>query len=128
MRTDPVGQPLAGQRLGVGVVGCPQHGDEDLRLPDFTRLPIHQWDGHAAEVHEQLLARPVRLPHYQVAAAPPGPVGIAESGILEAVRVGGLVLLPEQEQRHALAPQLLVDVGPVRQGSPVNGDRRWWRE
>jgi len=41
MRADPVGQPLAGQCLGVGVVGGSQHGDEDLRLPDFTGLPVY---------------------------------------------------------------------------------------
>src|SRR5450756_237330 len=39
--TDPVGEPLSPAGLGVGVAARPQHRDEDLRLPNFTRGAIH---------------------------------------------------------------------------------------
>ena len=42
------------------------------------------------------------------------PVAFAELRVAVAVRVDGAVLLPQQHQRHGLAPQLAVDMRPVR--------------
>jgi len=128
MGPDPVRQGLAGHRLGIGVARRPQHRDEDLGRPDFTGAGVDQRHGLAGEVDEQLLAGPVDLPHHPIAAAPPRLVVPAEPGVLEALGAGGLVLLPQQEQRDAFPPQFLVHRRPLRDRSPGHRYRGRWRE
>jgi hypothetical protein len=123
MGPDPVRQGLAGHRLGIGVARRPQHRDEDLGRPDFTGAGVDQRHGLAGEVDEQLLAGPVDLPHHPIAAAPPRLVVPAEPGVLEALGAAGLVLRPQQEQRHAFPPQFLVHRRPLRDRSPGRGYR-----
>ena len=115
VRRDPVGQLLAGQRLGIGVAAGAEDGHEQLRLPDLAGVRVDDGQGLAGEVDEQLLARTVLLAHDHVEAALPAPVGRAEPGVLVAVGVGRLVFHPEQGERDAGPPQLAVDQGPVGQ-------------
>jgi hypothetical protein len=56
----------------------------------------------------------VIVSHHQVEAALVLPVMLGEPGVLEAVRVLLLVLLPEQLQGHALMPKLAVNAQPFR--------------
>jgi hypothetical protein len=63
-------------------------------------------------VHEQLLA---------------GAVLITEPTVLKALGMSGLVLIPRQGERHALAPQFPMDSGPIRNrsfSSRQRGNRR----
>ena len=110
----PVGQALRPGRLGVGVVRRAQHGDEDLRLAHLAGGAVDDRHRVPGVVDEQLLAGAVLLAHHHVEAPGPGPVALAEPAVLKPVRVDGLVLLPQQRQRHALAPQLPVHRRPVR--------------
>src|SRR5690606_32550488 len=93
------------------------------RLVQLAGARIDHRHGLAGIVHEQLLAGPVVLAHHQVAAPEPLPVALAEPAVLIPVRVTRPVLLPQQEQSHALALELAVDGGPVRHG-PLLGRRR----
>ena len=52
------------------------------------------------------------------------PVTLTELGVDAAVRALGAVLLTRQHQRHRLAPQLAVDVRPVRLSSCFGLDAR----
>lgn len=97
---------------------------EDLRRADLTGVGVGDRHRLPAEIHEQLLARPVGLPHHQIAPAAPGLIAIAKPGILKAVGMRRLVFLPEQEQGYAFAAQLRVNPRPIRRGTLRAGDRR----
>ena len=56
------------------------------------------------------------LAHRRADAAPPRDIQIAEPAVAIAVGLFGPVFLPQQEQRHATAAQLGMDMGPVRHG------------
>ena len=56
MRADPVGQRLRPGRLGVGVAGGAQGGDEDLRCADLAGEPVDHIHRGAGVIDEQLLA------------------------------------------------------------------------
>ena len=114
MGPDPVGQRLGPGRLGVGVAGGAQRGDEHLRLAHLAGPPVDDLDRLAGIVDEQALAGRVRLPHGRRQPALPGAVELAPAAVAIAVRFGGAVLLPQQHERHAGPAQLAVDMGPVR--------------
>jgi hypothetical protein len=59
-------------------------------------------------VDEQLLARPVALPHHRLELFGPLIVVMTELAVAVAIGMGLPVFHPQQAQRHALAPQLLV--------------------
>lgn len=84
---DPVRQRLAEADLGVGVVLCPENGDEDLGVASFPCQAIEHRHSVAGKVHEQLLARRVRLAHGRRHTAAPLAVPVAEPAI--AVASGG---------------------------------------
>ena len=84
-------------------------------------------DRLAREVDEELLARPVLLAHDDVDLSPKGPVEVGELAVAVTVGMVLAVLEPEKLQRHALSPQLDVDVLPVRSG-PDDALGHHWRE
>ena len=110
---NPVGQRLGGEGLGIGVARRPQHGHEQLGRPDLAGGHVGDRQGHAREVHEELLAGPVLLAHDQVEPTRPAPIGLTEPGVAEAVGVALPVLEPQELQGDALAAQLAVDRRPV---------------
>ncbi len=110
----PVRQLLAPGRLDVGVVRRAQHGHEHLGGADFAGAAVGHADGLTGVVDEQALARRVGLPHRRRQLLAPAPVVFAECAVLEAAWLLGLVLLPQQFQRHALAAQFIVHGGPSR--------------
>ena len=115
MGADPVGQRLAEAGLGEGVVRCPQHRDEDLGGTHLPGEPVEHRHGIAGEVHEQLLAGHVGLPHGRRDAVAPFDVEVAEPAVAVAVGMMAAIFLPQQRQRHAAAAQLGVDMPPFRQ-------------
>ena len=122
MGADPVREGLGGDGLGVDVAGRPEGGHEDLGLKGhLVGGPVVDGKGLAREVDEQLLAGPMVLAHDQVDPTPEGAVVVAELGVgVAALRVGLLVLEPQQHEGHAFAAEFLVDVVPVRHG-PLRG-------
>ena len=110
---DPVRQLLGRGRLGVGEAARPEHGDEQLDLPQLPRLPVDQGRPLPGEVDERLLAGAVDLPHRRPQPPRPLPVDPAELGVAVAVGVDPGVLLPQELQRDAGALQLPVDVRTV---------------
>ena len=110
----PVRQLLAPGRFDVGVVRRPQHGHEHLGGADFAAAAVGHADGLAGVVDEQALARCVGLPHRRRQLLVPAPVVLAERAVLVAVRLLGLLLFPQQFQRHALAAQFIVHGRPGR--------------
>lgn len=119
---DPVGQALAPGGFAVGVVGGAQHGDEDGGLADFAGHRVDDGHGRPGVVDEQLLAWGMGLAQAHREAADPVPVVVAEAAVAIAVGVLGLVLLPEQVEGDALAPQFAVHGRPVGFGP---GPIRW---
>lgn len=65
-------------------------------------------DSLAGVVDEQPLARRVGLSHRQRQLLAPAAVVLAECAVLEAIGLLGLVLLPQQLKRDALAAQLVM--------------------
>lgn len=63
MRPNPVGQCLGPGRLGVGVVGGAQHGDEELGGPHGAGGGIADGQRLAGVVDEDLVAGQVGLTH-----------------------------------------------------------------
>lgn len=62
------------------------------------------------------------LPQHRVEVIGPRMVVPAELRVLIAVRGGLFVFLPQELQRHALAPELTMDGRPLRKGSRLD---RW---
>jgi hypothetical protein len=115
VRGDPVQQLLGRERLGIQVIRRAHDRDEQLGAQrDLTGAPVPDRDRLAGEVHEQLLPGLMRLAHGHVDGAAPLPVQAGELAVTVTVRAGLPVLHPQQLQRHALAPQLLVHPGPIR--------------
>src|SRR5215831_10836589 len=98
MNDKPVRQTLCPRRFDIGIVGGPQHGNEQRRLMDFAGLGVYDWDALARIIDKELLSRAMGLPHDQVELAGPGAIRLAEPAVLEALRCGGLVFLPQEEQ------------------------------
>lgn len=105
---DPMDSLLARSGQGECVAGRAQGGDKDVS-------PRAVAQGRAGEIDKQFLARAVCLPHGTLEGLDPAPVVFAVLRVLVGARLGvvGLVLLPQQHQRHALAAELTVDLGKV---------------
>lgn len=106
MATYPVRQLLAPGCFDVRVVRRAQHGHEHLGAADFAGSAVGHADGLAGIVDEQALDRRVGLPHRCRQLLAPAPLVLAERAVQVAVRLLGLVLLPQQFQRHAFAAYL----------------------
>jgi len=125
MGRQPVVVALGPGRLGVDQPRARQAGDEELGLPRLTL--VHDRDGVAGIIDFERLAGPMDLPHRQAATG--GFLPLAEQSLelaeLVAVRVGRLVLQPQQLARHVLvAPQLLIERRPVRRATAHHHRRR----
>jgi hypothetical protein len=77
--------------------------------------PVEHRHGIASEVHEQLFAGCMGLPHGRRDPVAPFDVEIAEPAVAVAVGMKAPVFLPQQRQRHAAATQLGMDMRPLRQ-------------
>ena len=81
----------------------------------MARLGIGDGQRIAAGIDEHALASDVLEAHDQVLAATPAAVVDTELGVAQAIRVGLLVLQPQQLQRDVLgALPLAVDLQPIR--------------
>ena len=113
VRAEPVGDRLGQARLDVGEVARAEGRDEDLRGLHLAAAAVDDVHREPRVVDEQLLARRMLEAHHRVLPAEPGLVVAAERAVLAAVGVAGLVLLPQQHPRHALAGELGMDRGEV---------------
>ncbi len=116
-RTRDAAQPVLhrfGRRRTRECVARRAHG----RHEDVRAASSRQRQRGAGEVDKQLLAGAVNLTHRALQAFRERLVVLAELRIAVGlpVRELGLVLLPQQRQRHALATQLLVDASVVGLG------------
>ena len=102
MRADPVRHRLRPGCLDVGVVGCAEHGNEQLCLTNFTTETIDDGEGLPGIIDKQFLAGRVGLPHGDRQLANPGAVLLAEPAIAIAVRMIGFVFLPQQVKGDTL--------------------------
>jgi hypothetical protein len=84
MTPDPIRELLRAGRLGIGIVGGPQHGHEQFDLEERAGGPDN---GRflAGVVDKQFLARPVDLPHRQPSAGEPPAVDVAKLRVAVAV-------------------------------------------
>jgi hypothetical protein len=113
VNADPVGQALARARLGVGVVRGAHGRDEQLHGVRFAGDGVEDVDGVAGEIDKHLLAAQVRLAHRRARPPFPGLEGRAKPRIAKAVGIGGAILFPQQDPRHAAAAQLLLHIAPI---------------
>ena len=114
-RADPVRQGLRPRRLRIRVFRRAERRHKDLGGQDLAALGVDHRDGAAAVVDEHLLPGPVHLAHR--AGEPAAILVIVQAELAVPVRtlpVRLLVVLPQQLQGDALAPQLLVDQRIVR--------------
>ena len=124
MRRRPVGKGLRPGRLGEGVARRPEHRDEDLCLALLAGLAVHHRDRLTGVVHEHLLARTVLLAHHHVERRRKRAVPLTELAVLQSLGVDRLVLVPQQRERHSLAPKLAVNLDPLRQRARCPARRR----
>ena len=118
---DPVGERLRPGRLGIGVVGRPEHRYEDLRGADLPAAGIDHRCRLPGVVDEELLSGPVGLAHDHIHATLPDAVAGTELAVGIALGMALAILLPEQEQRHAFAPQLPMNDIKVGLDQPALG-------
>ena len=78
VRADPLRQRLAPAGLGVGVIGRPQHRDEDVSASLLTGRGVEHRHRVAGPIDEQLLAGSMRLPHRRRDRLQPIPIELAE--------------------------------------------------
>ena len=119
VRADPIDQPLREGGFRVGVIGCAEHGDEQLADAHLAGRPVHHLQRRAGVVDEHPLAGDMVLPHSRRQAPLPGAVEFAVAAIAIAVRMRAPMLLPQQLQRHARPAELAMNSRPVRLRSPV---------
>jgi hypothetical protein len=92
----------------------PEDGHEQLgREGHLTAALVVDRDLGAREVHEQLLARLVRLTHDDVEVPAPAPVEQGELAVGVAVGEGLFVLVPQKHEGDVGTAQLEVDLLPV---------------
>ena len=94
MRADPVGQRLRPGRLGVGVAGSAQGGDEDLGRADLTGKAVDHLHRGAGIIDEHLLAGDISLTHGRGEFALPGAVERAELTVTIPGVIGDFLVMP----------------------------------
>ena len=115
MTADPVGQLLAGLRLGVGVAAGSLNSHKNLGLPHFSSFRVGDGDRVSGIIHEQLLPRFVVLSHRWIQFLHVPPVQIAVLAVAVAARMILPVFLPQQSQGDAALLEFfshLLPVGP----------------
>ena len=108
----PVDHGLAWRGPDEGVAGRAERGHKDV-----GPIAIGELDRRAGVVDEELLAGAVDLAHRALQPQRIAPIPLAELAVAvgRLPGVGRDVLLPQQHEGHALAPQLLVHAAVVRQ-------------
>lgn len=101
VRAQPVGTSLRSGGLGKGMAGRAEGGDEDLSLAYLAGSPVDDRRCLSGVIDEQLLTGTVFLAHDRVDLGGPKSVVLAEPAVLEALRMGEPIFLPEQGQRDA---------------------------
>ena len=86
-----------------------------MRFAQLPGVSINDCDGVAGIVDEQLLAGAVSLAHDEIDAPSPDTITLAEPTVLKPVGVRGFVLVPQQRQGDAFAPQLSVHLCQIGQ-------------
>jgi hypothetical protein len=120
---DEIDAALGEGRLGVGVVGRAEHGDEEFDRDDLAGRRVDQHRPLPRVIDKRLLARRVDLAHRGALLRQPAPVVPAEGRIPVAVRMRRQILEMEELQRDARATQL--GVHPDQIGSrPRDGQRQ----
>jgi len=115
MGVDPVGERLRPARMREREARRAQHGDEDLRVPDFASQPVdHDRHAIARVIDEQPLAGRMRLSHRRRQLRFKAAIEFAKPRIAVTARVGGDIFIPDDQQRNMLALQFPVDRGPIR--------------
>src|SRR5215471_18784435 len=95
---------------------------------DLAGLAVDDWDALAGIVDKELLPRAMVLLHDQVELAGPGAIRLAEPAVLESLRCGGLIFLPQQEQGDTFPFEFVMHRGPVG-GQGCAGAFGWrWRK
>jgi hypothetical protein len=112
---DPVRQALRPGGLRKGIFGSAHHRDEDLCTTDLTGGRVDHCNGIAAVIDEQFLPRSMHLAHRARQAGAEALVVNAELAVtVGTFPVRGVVLLPQQLQRHRFAFEFLVQIREVR--------------
>ena len=93
----------------------PEHGNEYLGRAQLAGARIDNRNRVSGVIDEAAFAGAVDLAHRWLEASRPAAVVLAILAVLQPIGLGGLVLLPEQHQGHALVAQLLVHHGEIRQ-------------
>ena len=129
MTADPVWQALGPAGLNIGVVRRPKGRDEDLGSAHFARARADDIDSVSCIIDKQPLARRVPLTHHRRQAPFPTSVELTVSAVAVAIGVNTAILFPQKGQRHTLAAQLSMNIGPIRlRDRPRRRARLMWKE
>jgi hypothetical protein len=128
MGANPVRETLRPRGVDRGRVGGAQDRHTARRLTHLTGTAVDDRDALAGIVDTELLPRALGLPQDQVERAGPGALRLADPAVLEALRRGGLVCLPQEEHGDALAFQRVVHRGPVGSARCEGADGWGWRK
>ena len=128
VRADPIGQRLRPGRLGIGVAGGAQGGDEDLGRANLAGEAVDHVRPGAGVIDEQLVAGDMGLAHGRGEPAAPIPVEIAEPAVAVTVAMNGAVFLPQERQGHAGPLQLAMQQRPVGKRPAIGRKHRRRRE
>ena len=120
VRADPVRQALRPARLGVGVVGGAEHGDEQLRLAHDAADWIDDRQLLAGVIDEHLVAGDKVLAHGGRQPALELAVEFAEAAVAVSVDMVLSVFLPQQAERDAGTAHLAHQRAPVGLAAPTH--------
>jgi hypothetical protein len=101
MARQPIGDLLGAGRLGVGVIGGAEDGDEEFDLGHRPGRGLDEPGLLARVVDEALVAGVVDLAHRPAPAVEPLPVELAELGVAVAVGMLFQILQVQQLERDA---------------------------
>jgi hypothetical protein len=133
MGINPIDERLRPGRSRIGKARRAEHGDEDLRLADFSGQPVDD-DRHAVAriIDEKPFAGRMGLPHRDRQPGFEGAIEFAKPGIAVTAWVLGDIFVPDDQQRDVLALQLPMNHRPIGFGvapmalfgSPIGVERR----
>jgi hypothetical protein len=123
---DPIGQLFVAGGFRVGVGTGTQDGDEQVAGLQRAALRVMDGDGASRPIDEHLFAGFVLLAQHHIQFVEPTVIQFAKAAVAVALRIGLLVLFPEQLQGHVAVPLLLVVDGAEvgRRSVGVHGARR----
>jgi hypothetical protein len=129
MGPNPVRQTLRPRGFDIGIVGGSQDGNKERHFMDFPSMAVHDWDALTSIVDKELFPCAMALAHDQGEFTGPGTIRLAEPAVLESLWCGGLIFLPQQEQRDTFPFEFAVHCGPVgSRGCNGAFGWRWWKQ